>query len=98
MGRTEQLGGVGFALRDDALGLVQLVGALDLGDIGILKAQQLLALVAGHVEPRGAGLCVAAHKVHDGRGHAHSQASPSAQALQVEPSSMGTSMPCAASS
>ena len=96
--RAKQPGGVGFAFGNDALRRVKLVRTADLGDIQRLKTQKALSLVAGHVQPGSAGLCIAAHKIHDGGGHAHSQASPSAQALQVEPSSMGTSMPLAASS
>ena len=98
VGRAEKPGSVGLTLRNDALGFVQLVRTLYFGDIPRFKAQQALALVAGHVQPGGTRLRIAAHKIHNGRGHAHSQASPSAQALQVEPSSMGTSMPLAASS
>ena len=95
---TEKLCGVGFALCNDALCFIQLICTADLGDIQRFKAQNLLSLMAGHMQPGGPGLRIAAHKVHNGRSHAHSQASPSAQALQVLPSSMGTSMPCAASS
>ena len=96
--RAEQTGGVGFALGNDAFRRVQLICTLDLRDVPRLKAQQVLSLVARHMQPGGPGLSIPAHKVHDGGVHAHSQASPSAQALQVDPSSMGTSMPCAASS
>ena len=98
MGRAEEPSRVGLALGDDAIGLVQLIRAPDLGDVQPFKPQQGLPFMAGHVKAGRPGLCVVLHKVHDGRGHAHSQASPSAQALQVLPSSMGTSMPCAASS
>ena len=98
VGRAEELGGVGLALGDDALRLVQLIGPLDLGQVQRLKAQQAPALVAGHVEPGDAGPGIPPHKIHNGGIHGYSQASPSAQALQVEPSSMGTSMPWAASS
>ena len=96
--RAKQPGGVGFAFGNDALRRIKLICTAYLGDIQWFKAQYALSLVAGHVQPGGAGLRIAAHKIHDGGGHAHSQASPSAQALQVEPSSMGTSMPLAASS
>ena len=95
---AEKPGRVGLALSNDPLRLVQLIRTFYLGDIPRFKAQQALPFVAGHVQPGGAGLRISAHKIHNGRGHAHSQASPSAQALQVEPSSMGTSMPFAASS
>ena len=95
---AEQPGSVGFALGNDAVSPVQFIRTLYFGNVPRLKAQKALALVAGHMQPGGAGLGVPAHKIHNGRGHAHSQASPSAQALQVEPSSMGTSMPLAASS
>ena len=98
MHRAEQPGSVGFALGNDAVSPVQFIRTLYFGNVPRLKAQKALALVAGHMQPGGAGLGVPAHKIHNGRGHAHSQASPSAQALQVEPSSMGTSMPLAASS
>ena len=98
MHRAEQPGSVGFALGNDAVSPIQFIRTLYFGNVPRLKAQKALALVAGHMQPGGAGLGVPAHKIHNGRGHAHSQASPSAQALQVEPSSMGTSMPLAASS
>ena len=98
MHRVEQPGSVGFALGNDAVSPIQFIRTLYFGNVPRLKAQKALALVAGHMQPGGAGLGVPAHKIHNGRGHAHSQASPSAQALQVEPSSMGTSMPLAASS
>ena len=99
MRRPKQAGRIGFALGDDAFGLVQLVRTFDLRDIVGFEPQQILPLMPGHMEPGGSRTRVVPHKIYDRRGHAHSaQASPSAQALQVLPSSMGTSMPCAASS
>ena len=97
--RAKEGRGVGLAPGNDALGLVQLIGPLDLGDVPCLTAQKRLAFMAGHVQAAGAGLRILPHKIHDGGGHgAHSQASPVAQALHWPPISMGTSMPWAASS
>ena len=95
--RAEQFRCVGLALGDDAFRLVQLVRTFYLGDVVGLKPEELLSFVAGHVEPGGSGLGIPDDKIHNGCVH-YSQASPSAQALQVPPISIGTSMPCFASS
>ncbi len=67
---TEEGGGVVLAFQDDPLRVGEVVGAGHLGDVQVLAAQGAPALVAGHVEPGGAGGGIAAHKVTDGGIHA----------------------------
>ena len=99
MRRAEQPGGVGLTPGDDPLGLVQLVRALDLGDVAGFDPQKILTLVPGHMQAGDPRLGISGCKIHNGRIHPrYSQASPSAQALQEPPISIGTSMPCLASS
>ena len=63
---AEELGGDGFALRDDAVGFVEGIGALDFRDVKRLITQQSPTFMAGHVETCCLGFCVTVYKVADG--------------------------------
>ena len=67
--RAEQARGVFLALPDDALGPVQLVGAVKLRDVERFHAEQRAALVAGHVQAQRVPRAVAAHKIAERRFH-----------------------------
>ena len=68
-GAAEETGGVLLAFTDYPLCAVQAVGAVDLRDVGRLKAERTCALVPRHMEPEGAEICVPAHKIAYGSLH-----------------------------
>ena len=94
---AEQPGGIGLALGNDPLRLIQLVRPGDLGQIPGLTAQRAAALVPRHMQPGYPCFGIGPDKIRK-RGGAHSHPSPSAQAVQAPPTWMGTSMPWAARS
>ena len=93
---AKEVGSVFLTLGDDPLCLIELVRALNLGDIQRLAPQRPPAFVPGHMQPGDFRPGVAAHKFRDGGVHS-AQPSP-AQAEHSLPSWTGTSMPWAASS
>ena len=66
---TEKRRSIGLTSGDDAVGLIERVGAGNLRNIQALTAQHRHSLMAGHMEPGGALGGVALHKLRDGRIH-----------------------------
>ncbi len=61
--------GVGLALGDDAIGLIERIGTGNLRNVQTLTAQHRHSLMTGHMEPGGALGGVALHELRDGRIH-----------------------------
>ena len=66
---AEEPGGVGLTCGNDPVGLVERIRAGDLGNIVCLTAQRPPPLVARHVEPGGAEVCVVFYEIIDGCVH-----------------------------
>ena len=73
IGRTAKQGtGVVLALPNDAVGLVQAVGTVDLGNVQRLDPQKCLSFMSRHMKPQGVSLYITGGKIANGGVHAQS--------------------------